>query len=428
MGSLLGNVRLTFAIAALAIGSIAVAIIAVVVGVYISLSTSTASNAIHAVADTNRISAEILRVNLPSLEVLPDSDGNVVALTMRSMPKFRNHGVIDTIAMVAGQNAAIYVYNSEVAPDLTVGTTSFLQDDGERALDMPIVAGTPLFESLIANKAVDAEETIGAASYFTHYQPIAMADGTVIGALMVAVARAPIEAVLGNILWVLAIVAGGVLLVSGAVSLLLSRALTRPIPKLSAAMSAIAAGATATPVPYLERHNEMGMMARAVEVLRRSSERAAELGVETGHHLEVAADHTGQLNAISQAQLVAEFTLTGEIITANQNFLDRLGYRHDELVGQPNARILFDADPASASYRQFWLDLAGGASKNGEYRRQARDGHEVWIQSTFAPILGVDGAPYKVVQFATDVTARVQAVAAVGAALLELAKGDLTQT
>jgi methyl-accepting chemotaxis protein len=94
--------------------------------------------------------------------------------------------------------------------------------------------------------------------------------------------------------------------------------------------------------------------------------------------------------------------------------------------GQSIALFLFDADPSSNGYQQFWRDLAAGAFKSGEYRRRARDGGEVWIQSTFNPIMGTDGAPYKVVQFAIDVTARKQAVAAVGAGLERLAEGDLT--
>ncbi|MCS6757793.1 MAG: PAS domain-containing protein [Candidatus Devosia euplotis] len=93
------------------------------------------------------------------------------------------------------------------------------------------------------------------------------------------------------------------------------------------------------------------------------------------------------------SQLVAEFTLTGEVITANEKFLMLLGYRLEQIVGQANAMLLFDADPAAASYRQFWFDLAAGAFKNVEYRRRTQDGREVSIQSTFTPILGLDGAP-----------------------------------
>ena len=426
MTLLLGNIRLTVAIAAMAIGSIALAIAAVVAGLFVSLSSTANADVAQALDSATRITAEILRVNLPSLEVVPDEHGNVAGLTMRSMPRFRNHGVIDTIAGVTAQNAAIYVYDTEVGPDLTVGTTSLLKADGERLLERPITADSPVFAALMANEPVIGEETIDGVDYATRYQPIAMADGTLIGALYVAVARGPIVAIVGQSMMMLLTVGGLALLVIGVLALLLSRALTRPIPQLSATMNAIADGQLQTAVPYTANRNEIGTMARAVEVFRTNSQRIAELGVETGRHLEIAADHTGQLNAISMSQLVAEFTLTGELITANGLFLDLLGYRLEALVGQPNARLLFDVQPTEPSYRQFWLDLAGGAFKSGEYRRRTQDGKEVWIQSTFTPILGLDGVPYKVVQFATDVTARKRAVSAVGAALVALAQGDLT--
>ena len=151
MGSLLGNIRLTFAIAAMAVCSIAIAIGAVLLGLFISLSNTARTDAEHEVASATRITAEVLQVNLPSLEIVSDEAGNVAALTMRSMPRFRSHDVIDTIARVAGQNAAIYVYDAEVGPDFVVGTSSLLKPDGERRLDSPIAAGTPLFEAMMAN-------------------------------------------------------------------------------------------------------------------------------------------------------------------------------------------------------------------------------------------------------------------------------------
>ena len=151
MGSLLGNIRLTFAIAAMAVCSIAIAIGAVLLGLFISLSNTARTDAEHEVASATRITAEILQVNLPSLEIVSDEAGNVAALTMRSMPRFRSHDVIDTIARVAGQDAAIYVYDAEVGPDFVVGTSSLLKPDGERRLDSPIAAGTPLFEAMMAN-------------------------------------------------------------------------------------------------------------------------------------------------------------------------------------------------------------------------------------------------------------------------------------
>ena len=126
--------------------------------------------------------------------------------------------------------------------------------------------------------------------------------------------------------------------------------------------------------------------------------------------------------------MVVEFNLNGTVISANDNFLSMLGYRLEDIAGRPNALFLFDADPGSAAYGQFWQDLAEGAFKSGEYKRRTSSGAEVWIQSTFTPIFDTEGVPYKVVQFAIDVTARKQSVAAVGAGLKRLAAGDLTAT
>jgi methyl-accepting chemotaxis protein len=191
-------------------------------------------------------------------------------------------------------------------------------------------------------------------------------------------------------------------------------------------MSAIADGHLDTEVPYTETRNEIGAMARAVEVFRANSAEKAALDAQARQHLAEAADHTGQLAAIGRSQIVAEFDLDGLLLTANSNFLALLGYQLEEIVGRPNAQFLYDVDPTSQSYRQFWDDLAAGQFKSGEYRRRSRSGQEIWIQSTFTPIFDTDGAPYKVVQFATDVTARKQSVAAIGAGLKHLAAGDLT--
>ncbi|OAM79627.1 methyl-accepting chemotaxis protein [Devosia elaeis] len=425
MAAFLGNLRLTFAIAAMAIGAISIAILAVLGGLFVSLSFSVERDGEKALNAGTRIAAQILQVNLPSLEVAVDESGNVTALQARSMPRFRSHDVIDTVSNVAGAEAAIYVFDAEAGPDFTLGSTSFVAGE-ERLMDMPIPAGSALFETLTANGAAEAEMTILGARYVVRYQPIANADGRVIGALMVAVDRAPLEAVLTQSMGVLLAVGLVVLVLTIIVALVLSRLLTRPIPKLAGVMSAIADGDLDSAVPYTTRGNEIGAMARAVEVFRANGAEKAALDAQARRHMQEAADHKGQLQAISRAQLVAEFNLDGTLITANDNFLTLLERRLDEVAGQPNAVLLFDADPADPAYRQFWAELAAGAFKSGEYRRRTGKGAEVWIQITFTPICDADGVAYKVVQFAIDVTARRQSVAAIGNGLKHLAEGDLT--
>jgi len=120
------------------------------------------------------------------------------------------------------------------------------------------------------------------------------------------------------------------------------------------------------------------------------------------------ADFEGQLNAISKAQAVISFELDGTIIEANDNFLNTVGYRLDEVQGNHH-RIFVESDYASsAEYKQFWADLGKGEFHSGEFQRVAKDGSEIWIQATYNPIFDQTGKPYKVVKLASDITAQKQ--------------------
>ncbi|MGU3664544.1 PAS domain S-box protein [Methylobacterium sp. A49B] len=120
-----------------------------------------------------------------------------------------------------------------------------------------------------------------------------------------------------------------------------------------------------------------------------------------------ALDSDGQIAALNRSQAVIAFDPTGAILDANQNFLDAVGYRLDEIRGQHHSLFVDAAEQASASYRGFWDRLGRGEFAAGEFKRVARGGREVWIQGTYNPITDADGTVFKVVKFATDVTAQV---------------------
>jgi methyl-accepting chemotaxis protein len=120
-----------------------------------------------------------------------------------------------------------------------------------------------------------------------------------------------------------------------------------------------------------------------------------------------AADYEGQIKAIDKSQAVIQFALDGTILTANQNFLDALGYRLDEVQGRHHSIFVDTAEQASAGYRNFWLALNRGEYQTSEYRRLGKGGREVWIQASYNPIFDANGKPFKVVKFATDITGQV---------------------
>lgn len=139
-----------------------------------------------------------------------------------------------------------------------------------------------------------------------------------------------------------------------------------------------------------------------------------------------AAEDEGKLNAISRTQAVIEFTPTGEIIHANRNFLDCLGYELPEIVGGHHRMFCDTAFRESTEYHEFWQALASGQPAAAEFKRIGKGGKVVWIQASYNPILDADGKVFKVVKFATDITERVRAVDDIAAALTGLSEGDLT--
>jgi methyl-accepting chemotaxis protein len=119
-----------------------------------------------------------------------------------------------------------------------------------------------------------------------------------------------------------------------------------------------------------------------------------------------AADAAGQITAIGRSMAVAEFSMDGTFISANDSFLNALGYSLKEVQGQHNSMIVEPERKRSQEYQEFWAKLNCGEPQTGVFKRIGKGGKEVWLQTSFNPILDVQGKPYKVVTFATDVTSQ----------------------
>jgi methyl-accepting chemotaxis protein len=117
-------------------------------------------------------------------------------------------------------------------------------------------------------------------------------------------------------------------------------------------------------------------------------------------------DYAAQDAALNRSQAVIEFNMDGTIITANENFLDALGYSLNEIKGRHHSMFVEPSERDSASYREFWAALNRGDYQAAEYKRIGKGGKEVWIQASYNPVLNDKGQPFKVVKFATDVTAQ----------------------
>jgi len=145
------------------------------------------------------------------------------------------------------------------------------------------------------------------------------------------------------------------------------------------------------------------------------------------------ADFRGQLEAISRAQAVIEFDMDGTVRGINENFSRVMGYTASEVVGKHHSLFLEPAAAASGEYRAFWAKLNRGEGDIGSYKRIAKGGREVWLQSSYNPIADSNGKPFKVVKYASEVTAVMHAQQALQQAVQQTQEtvklaidGDLT--
>lgn len=117
-----------------------------------------------------------------------------------------------------------------------------------------------------------------------------------------------------------------------------------------------------------------------------------------------AAEFKGKRDAVNRVQAIIEFDLHGRVLTANDNFLNVMGYALEEVQGQHHRIFCDSAFVHSPEYLAFWERLGRGEFNAGEYRRVTKSGKDVWILASYNPIFDAEGKPVKVVKFATDIT------------------------
>jgi methyl-accepting chemotaxis protein len=117
-------------------------------------------------------------------------------------------------------------------------------------------------------------------------------------------------------------------------------------------------------------------------------------------------EDAGRIAAIGRAQAVIEFNLDGTILTANDIFLGALGYSLAEIQGKHHSMFVAPGERESRAYQEFWASLNRGEFQSAEYKRFGKGGKEVWILASYNPILDDTGKPFKVVKFASDISAQ----------------------
>jgi methyl-accepting chemotaxis protein len=145
-------------------------------------------------------------------------------------------------------------------------------------------------------------------------------------------------------------------------------------------------------------------------------------------------DLLAQVAAIGRSQAVIEFQMDGTVVNANENFLKAIGYTLDEIKGKHHSMFVDEASRNNSQYKEFWANLNRGEYQSGEFKRIGKGGREVWLQASYNPIFDLNGKPFKVVKYASDITPQKAAaddlkrkVDSILVSVSAATKGDLTQ-
>lgn len=133
--------------------------------------------------------------------------------------------------------------------------------------------------------------------------------------------------------------------------------------------------------------------------------RVVKLAFDVTAQYNESASQNAVFTALNRSQAVIEFTPDGTITNANQNFLNAMDCKLEQIKGKHH-KIFCDEN----FYRDnpnFWRNLANGNYQTGRFLRRSPSGRSVWLEATYNPILDGQGKVYKVIKFASDISERV---------------------
>jgi methyl-accepting chemotaxis protein len=218
-----------------------------------------------------RTAATIIERDLPGTKVTWAKDGNVERIVMEGIPKeFTEHTMIDTIGRMTGQTATIFAWDAE-SKDFWRRTTNIIKPDGNRAVGTALGQTGAVYPFSVKGQVYRGEAVILETPYYTIYQPIFSPAGDVLGILYAGVRKADINSIATEMTYAIGTTALIVLLIAATLIALLVRRIVGSLPRLTAVADRLASGQLETSVPDQDLHNEIGALARSINVFRESA-------------------------------------------------------------------------------------------------------------------------------------------------------------
>ncbi len=203
----------------------------------------------------------------PEAKITLRSDGVVERVVIPKMPEFTDHSIVDRAISYVGGNATLFVYD-DAKDQFVRRTTNVKKENGDRAVGTHLAEDHPGQAIIRSGRTYKGPAMLFGSRFYTAYHPVFNPAGKVIGIIYVGIATAELDGMLRQAITAMAIAAGIAALFALMATLLLVRRVTKPLNAVADTLTAIADGRTDVEVQYADRPDEIGVIARTVDIFR----------------------------------------------------------------------------------------------------------------------------------------------------------------
>ena len=205
-------------------------------------------------------------------EAYPDTkisirDGVVERVEVPRMPEFNDHRIVDRATSYVGGTATLFVYD-DAANQFVRRTTNVKKENGERAVGTHLAADHPGQAILHRGEAYKGPAILFGRRFYTAYQPVFGPAGKVVGIIYVGIPMAELDGMLWQAIDTMAVAAGIAALLALVATAVLVRRITKPLKAVAGSLTVLAEGRTDVEVRYADRHDEIGAIARTIDVFK----------------------------------------------------------------------------------------------------------------------------------------------------------------
>jgi methyl-accepting chemotaxis protein len=310
-------------------------------------------------------------VNLRTLtlafgETFPDAkiairDGVVERIEIPKMPEFSDHKIVDRATSYVGGTATLFVYD-DASQQFVRETTNVKKENGDRAVGTQLAADHPAQAVLRRGQAYNGPAMLFGRRFYTAYQPVFGTAGKVIGIVYVGIPTAQLDSMLSQALWAMAIAAAIAALLVLGMTMLIVRRVTKPLRSVTESLTVLAEGRTDVEVQHADRHDEIGAIARTVDVFKNNRLERRQLEAERVSNEKLAMDR----RKAELSQFVEDFrTKIGGIIERVLNSSGQFEKDAQQLSVTAHSTAEMSGQSAGAS-RQASEHVRGAAAASNE--------------------------------------------------------------